>query len=483
MNPYFNLKTRHSEVPRRVYARLDNVESLGGADTVLFSYEAVNADWEGFEGDGLFPLDLGAGVISRRRRGSNADQNDPKFRRILWKHYDRFPFYGVEITAWGQEIRFLLDLGYSWLEMLLEPTDEKDAQIQVYSGLFAKPAAAKFIWPPRRSKHSRALAATFNMSAHPNARRAQIQKVFKGRVGPESLGICDVGQGNANVVLDGNGQPLFYFDLGCGVKGNAPTTPKPLSFCLCGDPPIILSHWDADHWAGAVIDPRALHRTWIAPRQRLSGPHQVALGANILSHGGRLLLVPTPTVPRAPLSISLGSTSVLYLQRATGKDKNGSGLVLTVAQKRLDRAWLLTGDADYAYIHTMPHSSLAGLVVPHHGADMKSATPAPAPPKMKNKPDYCRLAYSFGPGNKNGRTSISHPTTSAVTRHNTVGWDHGNWVKTGNTPGTVLAGGDVRATASNPSPHLNGIIVGWNKPPSPRAICPKCKIPMKLVQT
>jgi hypothetical protein len=62
--------------------------------------------------------------------------------------------------------------------------------------------------------------------------------------GKEYLAVYDVGQGEA-VGLVQNRTVRCYFDFGGGVAGNRKTFPKRIKqFCLCGRPPIILSHWD-----------------------------------------------------------------------------------------------------------------------------------------------------------------------------------------------------------------------------------------------
>jgi hypothetical protein len=219
-------------------------------------------------------------------------------------------------------------------------------------------------------------------------------------------------------------------------------------------PCIVLSHWDSDHWSSATLDKRLLRMTWVVPRQEIS-PHHIAFANEILSAGGRILVVPST---QGVFSFTgLGQT--LQLRRCTGADRNGSGLALIIADHNSQQEWLLTGDASYDFIPGPLPSNLVAVVVPHHGADMGSRTaPHPSVP-------YARLLYSFGPGNAHGRTNISHPTSAAVFAHESNGWSHGAWLP---PPHAMrLAGPPVLATASHLTTHENGAIVSWTGPPSP----------------
>jgi hypothetical protein len=124
----------------------------------------------------------------------------------------------------------------------------------------------------------------------------------------------------------------------------------------------------------------------------------------------------------------------------------------------------LTGDAGYSEIGASPAYTLTALTVPHHGADMSHKGAPPAAMAL-----HARLFYSFGPDNKHGKTSISHPTAVAVTAHDGAGWRHGAWSLT--TPAQVVAGGDVLATAShsngaNLAVHLESAVAGWTAAPA-----------------
>jgi hypothetical protein len=225
---------------------------------------------------------------------------------------------------------------------------------------------------------------------------------------------------------------------------------------------VILSHWDTDHWAGETTDTLAAQATWVAPQQRKLGPTHHAFAGRILASGGTLLIWGAPAGTVRTHSIAPGQT--LTLARCTGNSRNGSGIAGLVQAANLGQSWLLTGDAGYHELGLTVPGQLSTVVVPHHGADMGSKSVPPARPS-----GYTRLVYTFGPGNTHGRTKISHPTSAAVSYHHSQGWSHGAWSLA--TPALVVAGGDVLATAENPSAasggrHLDSTASGWFAPPA-----------------
>lgn len=227
-------------------------------------------------------------------------------------------------------------------------------------------------------------------------------------------------------------------------------------------PPLVLSHWDSDHWAGAQHDRHALTRTWVAPRQPL-GPTHTAFANNILKNGGRLLIWPSgPTQP--PITWQINPAQQLTIGRCSGSDRNGSGLAMRIDDRSSAslRHWLLTGDAGYHQLPFPLSGDVVAAAVPHHGATMPEARSVPGRPSSA----YARLVFSFGPGNQHGSQPVGHPTSYAVQTHEDNGWDVGTWSGQA-TPGDTVAGGDVLATAKHTSSHLGGCIAGWTSAPTP----------------
>ena len=441
--------------PRRSYGRLDQTEPvvLDGAPEAVFCFDVVDAEWPGFESGHVFDL-TNPSMLEERLRD---------FWARLFKHepgvgpdpYDDLPIFRVEITSkpgspWFEQLVALPE--DEWVELTL--SDTGGVEVDVFGGLLAAAVTARLQNVLRNIPQSAALNTLFSMNTWPDASEADLRTAIGSLPFVKYLIALDVGQGSAIGLADAQEDIHLYFDLGGGVYRNAPTRPNPLRFCWRQNAPIVLSHWDSDHWAGETTDPLAASKTWIAPRQKITKTH-VAFGNRILNAGGSLLIWGKKP---ATLSMSLAGGQTLELSKCTGTSRNGSGIAAIVSDVTSQRQWLLTGDAGYHELASIPPVP-AAVVIPHHGADMGvKSTPPPSPG------GYARLLYSFGPGNKHGRTSVQHPTTRAMTAHQTQGWDHGTWV--GAVPGGSLAGKDVLATAVHASSHLNGMVVSWSAAPA-----------------
>jgi len=230
-----------------------------------------------------------------------------------------------------------------------------------------------------------------------------------------------------------------YFDLGGGVLANAGTFPSSLQqFCFTKQPPVILSHWDFDHWSSANRDTSSLNSTWIAPRQSV-GPSHAALMASIMKTGRLLLL---------PAGFPAAWRGQLFLERCTGSGRNHSGIALTLSEMPAGggEKMLFPGDARYSCLPSYSsQQSYLSAVVPHHGADMRNRT-VPYCPKQSQS----RLVYSFGAGN-----TFSHPRMITRQDHDAAGWRDPLV-----TPGAPSY--EVRETAYRiPSPRGH-VLLGWN---------------------
>jgi hypothetical protein len=419
----------------------------------VFCLDAIDAAWFGFASGGHADLQDPDGIRQRQElfwadRFAHRTPREPD-------PYDEMPLYRIEITVkpddpYYSELAVLTE--EEWVGVSLRDPDGGQ-EVDVFGALLAAvPVPARLEKIERNIPQSAALNAAFSMNAWPDATDAEIKSALGSLGGLEYLIGLDVGQGAAIGLADANNDIQLYFDLGGGVYRNAATRPNPLRFCWKIDAPVVLSHWDSDHWAGETTDPLARTKTWIAPRQKITKTH-IAFANNILSAGGTLLI--WGSTPHT-VSLSLAGTQTLELSRCTGTSRNGSGIAAVVRDSRSGDEWLLTGDAGYHELRATP-TAPAAVVIPHHGADMGTKSIPPAKPG-----GYVRLIYSFGPGNKHGRTSVQHPTSSAVHAHRA--WNHGTWV--GRTPGSGVAGGDVLATAEHPSSHLTGTAVAWKAAPA-----------------
>ncbi|XEG75291.1 hypothetical protein QA447_14000 [Pseudomonas sp. abacavir_1] len=277
-----------------------------------------------------------------------------------------------------------------------------------------------------------------------------------GDIACDRIVVFDVGQGNANgLIKDGSVAPELYFDAGAGVYGNFHTRPPRLHLPADNAKVVILSHWDSDHWAGANIpgNDDLLSKTWIAPQQPV-GPRHAAFAQRIMDSTGTLLLMErmAPKVQVIPMK---GGRDLLLTQ-GTGDGRNDSGLVACVeatTQDALRRSIILTGDCDYCHFGHLKNAPVKGLVVPHHGASLKS-NHSDVPTSSAGQ---STLAYSFGPNNAHGKSRVRHPTTDGVKLHSA--WHHGGWRLTrpgfGNPGPQVLATCDHTAGAARGSVYLD----------------------------
>ena len=503
MNPFFLPNEQpKSEIPDVAFARFDQCEplDLDDADKAVFIFSAVSS--RGFDKD-LVPLNLSnywnhyrdaywqAIRDARGEQSSENDRlhNDQRVWERFWENYwqalfdgrffppffrpfdpfdpfEPMPLLRYEITvrgrdaAWFPRLRGFSNDESTWFRFRTT-TRESGLPADVYTNLFGEPQHVNVEVEPAGDEIQRRFSSIFDMDTWPKASKPDIRGALAKTITTKAnfLAAFDIGQGSASALLDDNFTPYLYHDLGAGVTRNKHTTPCPLKFCWCNNPPIVLSHWDSDHWAGALKDTNSLSATWIAPEQSI-GPTHTAFANRILRSGGTLHIWP-PAL--GPIVFSNRHGQTLNLGRCNGTNRNGSCLALRVDEPNNGnpRQWLLTGDAGY---HQLPFSlprDPAALVVPHHGAKMSGTH------KIPHKPaHYARLLFSFGPGNAHGYTSVRHPTQHSVNEHNANGWDLGAWMSDPR-PGGRIAGGHVLATAQHRTTHLNGCVAGWTVAPAP----------------
>lgn len=360
-----------------------------------------------------------------------------------------------------------------WLKFQLDPP-ARGRRAELYANAFDAPSAVRVsIRLPRRIARDALAALYASIVASVQDADAQTVQGLLNRSDATHLAVYDVGQGNANALLDEQLAPTLYYDVGAGITHNRHTRPAASALCFCRQPPIVLSHWDMDHWAGAGVAPAgavpaAYRCTWLAPPLPAS-PMAVALAAEITGAApasrSRLLAFPAALAVTA----TLPSGEQVHLARGTGSDSNASGIVMSVRRTAADattRSWFLTGDCDYGSLpKELPPQDMIGLVVPHHGA---AGSGAPAPPLPRQ--GYRRLAYSFGPGNQFGK--VRHAEASCVHAHANAGWGHASW-----SAANVFhahPGGDARITAAHAAGALrSSILIGWQpySPPVARYAC------------
>lgn len=239
------------------------------------------------------------------------------------------------------------------------------------------------------------------------------------------VAVYDVGQANCNAVIRANGRPLIYFDMGWPWSSTA--APVQVPNLLRGNrAPVVLSHWDFDHWAfalqsrgrggkGVVVKPEALERNWIARKPELKahrlGPTHIAFAIALLKVG-KLLLWPDATKTLDATGLRLIACKP---KGAALSDRNNTGLAMRV-QHVGDTGLgdvLLTGDADYASISNADSTALdglTGLVVPHHGGATITSPPVPA------------LLHSPAVISAHERNTYGHPKAAVIFGCISAGW-------------------------------------------------------------
>lgn len=265
--------------------------------------------------------------------------------------------------------------------------------------------------------------------------------------GELSIAAYDVGQGNCNAIIDRFEHPRVFFDLGWAPNFHARTRPpRQPNFFSCDHvrvAPVVLSHWDMDHWSYAIArsqynpaslttrhewNRKALARFWIA-RAPERPEHQVsplalsfyeALTNKQLMPGiSAILLWPDDCTQ---IRFSEGWLEACEPTMQTPSDSNNTGIAMFVQPKGQGPAILMTGDADFPSIPSLTSNrqlELAGMVAPHHGSKITiAAVPHPKPGTPM------KLALSVGKGNEYG-----HPTQASLDAYKAAGW-HGTAVLT-----------------------------------------------------
>jgi hypothetical protein len=379
---------------RRYYARLSQSEfypaPVEGGIAYTWLFEAFDALW--------------------------FDENpEPVTAQFLDNYYERAELFVLELqiqhlqVGWFPALESIEnasledDEGDEWWVFEAAPfhggaLGERELGLTVYFNLYQAGIEATVTDVQRaedttESRLRRVVSTDHIPSATEDALDTALEELAKAQI--DWAVVYDVGQGNAIGFCQSDGFVRAYSDLGGGVNRNLGTYPSALrNFCFTQSPPIILSHWDFDHWASASRAPASLSMTWIAPRQSV-GPTHVALMTTIMSSGTLLLL---------PQAVQATWRGQLYLELCNGRGRNHSGIALTLSEKADGDGNLILfpGDARYGCVPSFAfnHNYLS-VVAPHHGGDMRNR----AAPTYSHQ-HGSRLVYSCGPGNTYGHPAL-----------------------------------------------------------------------------
>lgn len=424
-NPFLLVGGEGVKRPQALYAVLDQASLVGlagrqGLQRLVFSAtDAVRFDqlWPEFEvpvsrGDfaGLYralPIFLlevelsPDGVRKLLSRGpSTLDSGDQVAPEIAFTPDD---------VGAGLE-----DLEGRWKKIVLAEGQQPGAGAELYDNLFGEAVSVAIARVEDASAESAARLDRLDpLDGRSDATEQAIEAALAGAKNIDHIVVLDVGQGGANGLVC-SGDIVAYVDFGGGVTSHKSSFPSALTqFCFCaGNVPIILSHWDHDHWSSEGRDTRAHRKTWIAPRQagtwskKKACFHNSALITSITTHG-TLLLWPASTV-----SLSAGQVTIW---KCTGSSRNASGLAVTITAPNGDPALapvLLPADAGYADLPAGAPGTYDAIGCPHHGGYTAAGTIPLAPSAT-----YPRLIYSYGQPN-----SYGHAFATTRQDHDAQGW-------------------------------------------------------------
>jgi beta-lactamase superfamily II metal-dependent hydrolase len=193
--------------------------------------------------------------------------------------------------------------------------------------------------------------------------------------------VHDVGQGDAISIVDEFDHPVLRVDYGGQqsspfktMSGAAQVRAIDAALPVAADDPIMLTHWDEDHWCSARIGTHALSQgRWLAPRQWTS-PRAVKRSAKMQA----IACVPELLVGTV-VKFEARNGDAIWWEKlrafdpsVPAEDCNFTGVALSVTSKSQNRVIFLPGDAPFHKIgHYELHKGerqMRGLVAFHHGS-------------------------------------------------------------------------------------------------------------------
>lgn len=258
-----------------------------------------------------------------------------------------------------------------------------------------------------------------------------------------ALGVMNIGQGGCNLLFNRAMEPVFYYDTGyplgfyrsslpANMRRDLGTFTGPIYNNAAGSVPIILSHWDWDHWrlgAAPAFGGNTLAASgWVYPQQPMSPTAQ-----NFINHqiAGAQAQVPAGTPPQV-LVYGAGTPNAfsytLYKYVPPGGAFGGilinnSGLALRVPVDVAAGAasqFLLTGDGNFGYLPLAARAGLTGIGAVHHGSIAHGASANL--PAIPGGAASGYIAYSYGINPANGNHAYGFPVPGAVANYQAAGW-------------------------------------------------------------
>jgi hypothetical protein len=386
VNPYLTIDNKDAWRAPRYYGRVDSVEVIDNQNSeMLIQLDGVAAD--------SFDVELFHGV---------------PFTGAM----DRLPLAVLEFSTlnvpsqlqgWLRETA----LPGAWLRVESMPKGPLTVDVDHYPGLFADGVTLASDIQPVPEKLARTLSAAFSFDDIPDETESDIAALLNPIPALDFVTVYDVGQGNLNALWESDGAARLYFDFGGGVTANKPTFPKKsCKLCFAEHPPVVLSHWDWDHWSSAGRFPQILDSHWIVPRCDDPGAHHRALAWDL--HRRKHLHI-------WPRGMTQYNGKYFKIEKCTGSGRNDSGLAMIAHEEESNetrRDVLLTGDAAYDCIPEVTKKTRFGAIVAsHHGAIVDSIS------EVRPTARGGSLVYSVGNGNQ-----FCHPRLHAELEYLLAGW-------------------------------------------------------------
>ncbi len=298
-----------------------------------------------------------------------------------------------------------------------------------------------------------------------------LRHILENRVQHEPrvfVAVYDVGQGSASAIVNEFEHPCFFFDIGKPIAVFPHTLPTHApDFFKCDDlpssAPVVLSHWDFDHWAGVLekshvrkdkkgnrhatitVIPHGLERFWIAPNQE-----HLELGPTHRELIRQLLQTTNPVTGKCALQywpaklhylqFSHGVIVKAHDASATSRTEqiNNSGLAMLITHSLEHRpasksGLLLQGDARLESLALdWDGVELVGIVVSHHGGKLDGVPQAStvssaksAAANLRNRRPLFNAVCSVGRAKMEKgvlKKPYGHPDDDTIDKHERAGW-------------------------------------------------------------
>jgi hypothetical protein len=275
-----------------------------------------------------------------------------------------------------------------------------------------------------------------------------------------AVGVMDVGIGNCNMLLDQNFDPLIYYDIGLPLFFYGNSAPPGLRAAGWAGPilnnnttgalvPVILSHWDWDHWRlGRAANMQ--NHPWLVPNQ-VRGP-----AAN------NFFLTLTNVQVYGGAAFTFGPDYTIYQCNPPGPavgafllNNSGIALRMDILLPTADpnaHSLYLTGDANFTSLPFPVMFDTVAIVAVHHGSNNHGAA-ANLPAQAGGYAGHGRIAYSYGV-RPNGNHPYGFPVPAAVAAYQAAGWTVENSTAEGvninNAPPAVGNRGNIRVGNQTP---------------------------------